>query len=69
MLFREIIAVYYENHTEQTNVLCAGRMQGGVFTPCESCWDAEVCERGDYATIKEAVFYPCRAEPLSKRVA
>jgi hypothetical protein len=24
MLFREIVAVYYENHTEHTNTLCVG---------------------------------------------
>jgi hypothetical protein len=35
----------------------------GVLTPCESCWDAEVCQRGDYATIREAVFSLCRAAP------
>jgi hypothetical protein len=39
------------------------REQCGLFTPCESCWAAEVSERDDYATIREAVFSPCRAVP------
>jgi hypothetical protein len=30
MLFREIIAVYCENHTEHTDTLCVGKMQGLV---------------------------------------
>jgi hypothetical protein len=27
MLFREIIAVYFENHMEHRNIFCVGRMQ------------------------------------------
>jgi hypothetical protein len=33
----------------------------GVFTPCKNC-NVETCSR-DYATVDEAVFSPCRAEP------
>jgi hypothetical protein len=33
----------------------------GVFTPCKNC-NFETRYR-DYATVDEAVFSPCRAEP------
>jgi hypothetical protein len=33
----------------------------GIFTPCKNC-NIEIRSR-DYATVDEAVFSPCRAEP------
>jgi hypothetical protein len=35
----------------------------GVFTPCKNC-NIETRSQ-DYATVDEAVFSPCRAEPRS----
>jgi hypothetical protein len=49
--------IMYVEVTEKTRKYC------GVFVPCEGCWAAEVCGRGDYATVRKAVFSPCRAEP------
>jgi hypothetical protein len=42
MVFKEIIAVYYDNHTEPTNTLCGQNeyfliiKAGGT---CSYCWD------------------------------
>jgi hypothetical protein len=50
---------YYSTTSKHiwTNLYC------GIFTPCKNRRGTEICKYGDYATIRKAVFSPCRDGP------
>jgi hypothetical protein len=57
-----IIVTYTRLEQLRGNIHTNGaRKYCGVFTPCNNC-NLETRSR-DYATVDEAVFSPCRAEP------
>jgi hypothetical protein len=53
--------VILEEYTNGDEYIRINTTYCGVFTPCKNC-NFETRSR-DYATVGEAVFSPCRAEP------